>query len=394
MSNPSDDEEDFLSADEDGFGEEETTKKTDDKDVELDEEELTVSEPASGSSATVDDDEEALAERIRERNLRIARKFSAEIAKSVKASAPIPVKGATPSDLKINDLDQDSNCKSSLPPAPPPTPALSSSFNSSIEIPSGPSSTPTSTSQYSWRVPNQPSTVRPQQADAKPNEPKSDQTRMALDRLSESLSQSDKNLFEKVAADLKKVSIRPKTETSEGGEGVATSSGVSIPLISDLGSTLGGWSWNSATKLLTSASQVTSHVGTVIDSVSQHLQQPSSSQQTQPDLAAGEEKPGACESGSCSNDSQPRTSELNTNDGLVDFTLNTMESLGKKAFGVMTERSESGILQIKGIGRPWEHLMNNVNKQTSSDQDHDSDELESKALPAPTTDIRRRKKAV
>lgn len=34
-----------------------------------------------------------------------------------------------------------------------------------------------------------------------------------------------------------------------------------------------------------------------------------------------------------------------------------MESLGKKAFDVMTTRDDSGSLQIKGLGRPWEHLL-------------------------------------
>lgn len=304
-----------------------------------------------------DDDEEILAERIRERNLKLARKFSAEIAKNVKASAPIAVRG-TPSTDRNDEIELPSIAKTGLhsspPPAPPPTPALSSSLNSEEPNISG--------TQYGWRLP----------AKSKPscsNEPdtKSEQTKLALDRLSEQISQSEKNLFTRVAEDLKKVSIKSEDSNSQQ----PASDAGAIPLISDLGSTFGSWNWGNATKLLASASQVTSQVSSVLDTVSQHLQSTGQANQTSTSSSnVGE----PCQARPQAGDVQGKVrgdkvsmsaTEAVSNDAFVDLTLNAMESLGKKAFGAMTERDESGSLQIKGLGRPWEHLLNMKKAQDS-----------------------------
>lgn len=205
-------------------------------------------------------------------------------------------------------------------------------------------------------------------------EGKGEHARLTLDKLSEKLSQSDKNLFAKVAEDLKKVSIKPKPE---GSTDPAKEAGSSIPSISDLGSALGGWNWNSASRLLASASQVTSQVGSVIDSVIRVPTEPeivggnSASTSTGSNPTGDRKKESsdtkegkATEEQQEANKRRPSgpasmsASEASSNDALVDFTLSAMESLGKKAFGVMTERDESGSLQIKGLGRPWEHLLN------------------------------------
>lgn len=340
-----------------------------------------------------DDDDDAQTEgvslrRIRERNLKLARKYSAEIAKNVKASAPIPIKTTAPADFKITDDDSatiaDSRFKGSMPPAPPPTPALSSSFNSDEQ----PNETPTSL--YSWRVPikiqkvttassSSPSLSKqdtekqeqPAVSGLKSTDTKTEQARLTLDRLSEKLSQPDKNLFEKVAEDLKKVSISQEPTSGNSSD--------SLPIIPSLSSTFSGWNWSSATKILASASQVTSQVSSVLDSAvgaTQHFQLSSTVGHKQ---GEGNEASELTESDANnsktnkqvkSNSEEPKmkkptgekasmsASDALSNDALVDFTLNAMESLGKKAFGVMTERDESGSLQIKGIGRPWEHLLN------------------------------------
>lgn len=102
------------------------------------------------------------------------------------------------------------------------------------------------------------------------------QATSVLDRLSESVDQSQKNqnIFDMVVGDIKRVSIRDQDGTS-----------VSPPIpisITDLGSTLGDWGWSGASKLIASASQVTnqvtSQVGSVLDSVvnvaQQTIQQP------------------------------------------------------------------------------------------------------------------------
>lgn len=322
-----------------------------------------------------DDEEEALAERIRERNLRIARKFSAELAKNVKASAPIPVKivasiGFKMSDMEGSDVVESEN-KSALPPAPPPTPALSSSYTAEDQ----PGSSTPSTTQYGWRIPTR---TKVNHSENPASDEKSEQARLALDRLSEKMSQSDKNLFEKVAEDIKKVSIRPQNPSSSEAQPSSSSSSSSIPLISELGSTLGGWNWNSASRFLASASQVTSQVGSVLDSVvntSHNMQQPTHQEprpqeaSLRPESAVNQQQgrvdQAQDQAGSSSKGSRASMSATDaiSNDALVDLTLNAMESLGKRAFGVMTERDESGSLQIKGIGRPWEHLLN-MNKST------------------------------
>lgn len=310
-----------------------------------------------------DDDEEKLAERIRERNLKLARKFSAEIARTVKASAPIAVRGTPPSNRKINDIEYpniaEADIHSSPPPAPPPTPALSSSLNSDEPSISG--------TQYGWRLPAKNKPGRSDEPDMK-----SEQTRLALDRLSEQVSQSDKNLFTKVAEDLKKVSIK----SGESSNSQASSETPTMPLISDLGGTLSSWNWSNATKLLASASQVTSQVSSVLDTVSQHLQSSGQAGQRSATHSSSNEPPTArpqkvdTQEKSRSDKVSMSATEAVSNDAFVDLTLNAMESLGKKAFGVMTERDESGTLQIKGLGRPWEHLMSTKkgtdSKETSS----------------------------
>lgn len=248
----------------------------------------------------VDIKQEALAERIRERNLRIARKFSAELAKSVKSSAPIPVSVNTSADIKTTDSESSNipGAKSKLPPAPPPTPALSSSFNAA-EDQSGPST------QFAWRVP----TKIPTRDERSPSIIKDDQMpKLALDRLSDTLSQTEKSLFEQVAEDLKKVAIKP-TDTSAypNAEGSLTDTALSaISSISDLGNTLGGWGWSGASKLISSASQVTSQVGSVIDSVV-GLNLPEQQQQSQ-------QHPATATSSARNNDSK-NVPEFSTSDG-------------------------------------------------------------------------------
>lgn len=297
-----------------------------------------------------DDDEETLAERIRERNLKLARKFSVEIAKNVKASAPIAVRG-TPSTDRNDEIELPSIAKTGLhsspPPAPPPTPALSSSLN-----PEEPNNSGT---QYGWRLP-----AKSKPSCSKQPDTKSEQTRLALDRLSEQISQSEKTLFTKVAEDLKKVSIKSEDSNTQR----PTSEAGAIPLISDLGGTLGGWSWGNATKLLASASQVTSQVSSVLDSVSQHIQstghadQKSTTSSTLGEPSQARPQTGDAQGKVRGDKVSMSATEAVSNDAFVDLTLNAMESLGKKAFGAMTERDESGSLQIKGLGRPWEHLLN------------------------------------
>lgn len=211
------------------------------------------------------DEEEALAERIRERNLRIARKFSAEIAKSVKASSPIPVKSSGHMNVKQTDNQLESSevdPKLSLPPAPPPTPALSSSF-SNAEDPS---------SQFGWRMPKSKGLVKPNEKPDKNTATTGAQARLALDRLSELTCHTDsRNLFERVADDLKRVTIG-SNESSENSE-VQGQIGTSIQSIAELGNTISSWGFSGASKLLASASQVTSQVGTVFDSVGKLAQQ-------------------------------------------------------------------------------------------------------------------------
>ena len=328
-----------------------------------------------------DDEDEALADRIRERNLKIARKFSAEIAKSIKASAPVPVKppalnvGFKVSDIEYPNISEHKGSKLSLPPAPPPTPALSSSFNNLDEQQSTNASSPTlnttatATTQYGWRI--LPKIIpTPQASGSGAKETGAtviaqsstsntiEQTRSALDRLSENASHSEKNLFEKVAADLKKVSIRSEDPPvgQEDGGGLPNNP---VPLIADLGSTLGSWGWSGATKLLSSASHVTSQVSSVLDSVVNVPSPQVPSQGTSNSTARDEQSQKVKEPGESSNENIPTsTSDRPTEDAFMGFTLNAMESIGKKAFNVMTERDKYGSLQLKGLGRPWEHLIN------------------------------------
>lgn len=295
-----------------------------------------------------DDDEQMLAERIRDRNLKLARKFSAEIAKSVKATAPIAVKGALSTNPKNDDIEYpnipEADIHSNPPPAPPPTPALSSSLSSEEPGISG--------TQYGWRLP-----VKNRPSCSDQPHMKSEQTRQALDRLSEQVSQSDKNLFTKVAEDLKKVSIK----SGESSSALFSSDSSTIPSMSDLGGSFSGWNWSNATKLLASASQVTSQVSSVLDTVSQHLQSTGLADQSSTSNSSPSEivqAQGDVQGKLKSDKVSMSATEAVSNDAFVDLTLNAMESLGKKAFCAMTERDESGSLQIKGLGRPWEHLLN------------------------------------
>ena len=257
------------------------------------------------------DEEEALAERIRERNLKIARKFSAEIAKNIKASAPqaIPVKPskghnsenigpqvprggecASIPEIDTSGIGSSTLSNSFLPPAPPPTPALSSSFNQLVDQPepSSPSMISSST-QYGWRLPPSARQMSPSNslpgtpgsepatgsaastAEAVPSRAKGEQARDALDRLADRLAQSNQggSIFERVAADLKKVSIKAEEQQAlDAGQASATAAAeAALSTIADLGTTLGGWGWSGATKLLSSATQLSTQVGSVLDSV-------------------------------------------------------------------------------------------------------------------------------
>lgn len=328
-----------------------------------------------------DDDDEALAERIRERNLKIARKFSAEIARNLKVSAPIPVKTSSLA-CDIEQNEDTPRCKASmLPPAPPSTPALSSSYTNLNDQNTAGTSPPLNT-QYGWRIPSKSITQQSSGASTPSRSVKAeDQARQALDKLSEKLSQTDKYVFERVVADIKKVSIKD--------EEVPTTSDLAsaLPSITDLGSTLGGWGWSGATKLLSSASQVTSQVGSVLDSVVGAAASNSSRSATD---GTGENNASANQTDGTkqTNDNKPRqaSQDITYNDPLVDFTLNAMESLGKKAFGVMTTRNESGSLEIKGLGRPWEHLLNAKRTNDSSKLDESSEVQPMQRPSSPSTD--------
>lgn len=291
----------------------------------------------------------------REKNLKLARKFSAEIAKSVQASAPTPVKTTPPiqinkpNRIKTNDLNEGCS-KSGLPPAPPPTPALSSSYSNTDDQPP---------SQFGWRVLSKSKQLQQKNskiceldssdksltdttADEKQNlvgpvitiradkptsaehsgsksknlveeseaednkkellaetkvtetkRPRSPvgkpQARFALDRLSESVSQSrNQNIFEKVVDDLNRVSI--KTDQEE------TVVPISLPSITELGARLGGWGWGGVQTdwLMASASQVTSQVtsqmGSVLESVVNVAQQTVQPPQDTPTTNSSSEK--------------------------------------------------------------------------------------------------------
>lgn len=303
-----------------------------------------------------EDDEGALTERSRERNLKVATNYSIEIAKTIQPSAPISVQGDSDIGFDVDDIEYPNipgpEIQSS--PPPPPTPSRSSSFNSESNL-----SQPT---QCGWRISAK--TKNNRQESTQSENSKSEQARLALDRLSEILPQSEKSLFERIAEDVKKVSIttgdRNNFSQAQSSGSDNSKGGSAIPLFSELSSSLGGWNWNGASKLLASASQMTSQVGSVLDSVvniNQNLpseNQPSSSHEK--DLSTVKENCGS-NSVVSQNKATMSANEANSNDALVDYTLNAMESLGKKAFGVMTERDQSGTLQIKGLGRPWEHLL-------------------------------------
>lgn len=339
-----------------------------------------------------DDNEEALAERIRERNLKIARKFSAELAKSVKASAPIPVKTEPPIGFRVDDIEypdipnSDKNIRH--PQAPPPTPALSSSF--SAEEPSSPTQD-SPASQYGWRVPIKP---REKPTDTPPQEQSNlNQARVALDRLSEKYSDTDKSLFQKVADDLKRVSIKSEDRPIATDSQDPPSQGPSgLPSLSSLGQSFGGWNWNSASRILASASEVTSQVSSVLDSVV-NAQRSASTQQTtssSPGHQNTDQAPSFAGPQPSGSKVSMSASEAVSNDALVDLTLNAMESLGKKAFGAMTHRDESGSLQIKGLGRPWEQLLNITKPQVERPEDdriHDKPSS-STSIPAEPTKVK------
>lgn len=405
MSLSNDEEDDFQSADEDGFADEDDLRddveaakleaghsKQNRKSSVSGTDDSTIIEPEikqtsahklerspslsdiekldSEQQASNEEDEGVLAERIRERNIKIARKFSAELAKSVKASAPIPVKTELPIGFKVDDIDYPdipgSDQKVRQPMAPPPTPALSSSFSAEESLSPNQES---SGSQYGWRVPIKP---RVKQTDTPPKECDIDQARAALDRLSDQYTDTDKSLFQKVADDLKKVSIKSEDPSNVQNPTQATPGPSALPSLSSLGQTFGGWNWNSASRILASASEVTSQVSSVLDSVvnaprgaptqqkeSSELPQHGSSQ-----TLSGVDPSQAGAKASMS------ASDAMSNDALVDLTLNAMESLGKKAFGAMTHRDETGSLQIRGLGRPWEQLLN-INKSRAEQPEDD-----------------------
>jgi hypothetical protein len=323
------------------------------------EEDENVGEDEDEEEEEEDEDEDALAERIRERNLKIARKFSAEIARSLRASAPIPVntKNSPPHEFSENSYPMDH--KSSIqPPAPPSTPALSSSFNNlSDQTPLTTGTSSATNTQYGWRMFPKVANQQSSSGTSSPskNTKPEDQARSVLDKLSEKLSQNDKSLFERVAADIKKVSINDE----ESQTTTTTDTPSALTSITDLGSTLGGWGWNGATKLLSSASQVTSQVSSVLDSVVGV---------SVPDENDAINTRNKVANKTASNDAKSEQApvDITYNDPLVDLTLNAMETLGKKAFEVMTTRDETGSLQIKGLGRPWEHLLNTKKSEQSS----------------------------
>lgn len=322
-----------------------------------------------------DDDEEALVERIRERNLKIARKFSAEIARNLKASAPIPVKTSNSTSHEFSEISDPLDSKSSIQPrAPPSTPALSSSFNNLTDPTAPTAGTSPLNTQYSWRIPPK---IASQQSSSGSNTPSKnvkadEQARQVLDRLSERLTQTDKNLFERVAADIKKVSLK-KEETP-----ATTDLPSALASITDLGSTLGGWGWSGATKILSSASQVTSQVSSVLDTVVGAPAEEGNSSSSATNRAPDEPTSRDTE-----NARVPR--DVTYNDPLVDLTLGAMESLGKKAFGVMTTRDETGSLQIKGLGRPWEHLLSSK-KDDRQDEDVSNHQESPRSLSPPPPD--------
>lgn len=350
-----------------------------------------------------EDNEEAIAERIRERNIKIARKFSAELAKSVKASAPIPVKTEPPIGFRVDDIEYpdlpDSDKKSvRQPQAPPPTPALSSSFCADEPLASPASSAAaavpgeTSGTQYGWRVPIKP---RTKQTDiAPPKECDINQARAALDRLSEKYTDADKSLFQKVADDIKKVTIKSDDPPIDPTQQQSTSSGSSgLPSISSLGQSFGGWNWNSASRILASASEVTAQVSSVLDSVVNAPRnaapaQPGSSDQTPPAAPQLGANPTPSSSNNQSgNKASMSASEAMSNDALVDLTLNAMESLGKKAFGAITHRDETGSLQIKGLGRPWDQLLNIKKPQVEQPSGEDDNRFQGHQSSTETTTI-------
>ena len=398
--------------------------------------------PPSSSANNEDDDddeEEILAERIRERNLKIARKFSAEVAKNHKSSAPIPMKtscskahptsskeqisSTDPMNLADTELAEGMSKLSSSfqPPAPPPTPALSSSFSQLNDCPAT-ISTPTLTSstQYGWRIPSarqtppstsQPGTPKGESSSTsdvhKDRSIKNEQARLALDRLSDKLSQIDqgKNLFDQVAADLRKVSMKPSEPT-------AGSQTTDLPAIAssltDLGSTISGWGWSGASKLFSSATQVTSQVGSVFETVvnlPQQLQpQTNPSSESGLSVPQGKEQQVLSDQSKIDSEVKPQQQkkeqkgESMPGEPLVDLTLSAMESLGKRAFDVMTTRDESGVIQIKGLGRPWEHIIGIANAGQQGNSHTDSAnvdkrverELSSKKIDSDAVDERQR----
>lgn len=230
-------------------------------------------------------------------------------------------------------LSADEDCLT----APPPTPALSSSFASDEqtkwanpppvspkpkmtsvtptnedfnlkETPSAPETNPTTAtkttttptsshaatavaptpSQYGWRIPTKNTLTSKQQTieqtskeekgddpTPKPEDEVELKTRLVFDEMSRKLSKKllshhDKNLIDIVKEDIKRLSIKTDAEEPAGREARRA---INLPTpsitasITDLGTTLGGWSWSGASKILASASLVTSQVGSVLDSV-------------------------------------------------------------------------------------------------------------------------------
>lgn len=308
------DDEDFQSADEDGFEEDEQAianpnidknmiigkKKTEDKVDGVDKRqnklptlvssELVKKQKDVESESGNSDDDEAQAERLKQRNIQLAKKFgSASLPKDI----PNPV---------IPRGDQDDE----TPPAPPSTPSTKSN------IP-----------QYSWRIPTDLNSRLNSVIEANNTEEK---TRSVLDRLASDSSEPKLNFLEQIVGDLNKVSIT--THDSSSSSSVLPS--------------LSGWSWGSASKL------VSSNVSSVLDSV-KNLTLPAD-QDRSSNIEAKEEQRGHNSTSSDQTKVTDSSGHSSSNNGdFFNMTVNAVE----KAFGKVTERDQGGNLRLN---KPLERL--------------------------------------
>lgn len=388
MSNLSDDEDDFLSADEESFVEEKSEVKMEKKpdankksheivdnrkDNSQDRnkksnEAIETSKHSAGQTKIeakskfdfeqliddVDDDEERkLAERIKERNLKIAKKFlkveTNETQKKEKDNtteqifreAVVKEKKLKSQDISYPQLSplQSNSEDKPFPPAPPPTPAADTK-------------TDHASSQYPWRQSEQQKRAAAIEAASKAKDPLSELSKSVLDRLSNNLSGTEKNLLDQIVTDLKKVSIKPdgnKTK-NDSQTSASDSSGIEdcIPILSDLG--LNNLSWANASKLLSSAT-----VGSVLDSV-KHLAQQSETVSSKSDSSsAGSTSPKSIST-------TEESSKMSSSEPNDDFLKNTFSAV-EKAFGAMTERDKSGNLRLS---KPLERLGSIFASQVAS----------------------------